>query len=90
MEASDAIKTYAEEKSEKLKKYFDGKIIVDWNFEVDAHKHHIAHVHLLGNHIDYFGEAVTEELHGSIDQAIDKAERQIKKKKEQLKDNKHA
>lgn len=89
MDSSDAIKHYASEKSEKLKKYFNGKILVDWNFEVDAKKHHIAHVHLVGNHIDYFGEAVTEELHNSIDQALAKVEKQIKKKKEQVKPGHH-
>jgi putative sigma-54 modulation protein len=89
MTASDAIKFYTREKSERLKKYFRGKITVTWNFSV-VKKDHIAHCHLVGNNMDYFGEATTEDLHGSIDQAVEKIEKQLRKHKEIVKDHLHA
>jgi putative sigma-54 modulation protein len=81
MEASEAVRTYATEKSEKLKKYFDGKVHVTWNFVVEKQEH-VAHCHLVGNRMDYFGEARTTEMHASIEDALDKVEKQIRKHKE--------
>ena len=88
MEASEAIKHYTREKSGKLAKYFDGKISVSWNFGVEKMEH-IAHCHLVGNHMDYFGEASTEEMHQSIDLAIEKIEKQLRRHKEIVKDRLH-
>jgi len=46
----------------------------------------IAHCHLTGNNMDYFGEAKTSSLYASIDQGIVKIEKQIQKHKEIIKD----
>lgn len=88
MEPSDSIKKFTEEKSEKLKKYFHGKIHMTWNFSVER-QNQIAHCHLVGNHMDYFGEASTSDLYASIDMAIDKLEKQLRKHKEIVKDHLH-
>lgn len=88
MKASDHIKDYTEKKSEKLKKYFNGRIHVTWNFSVEKEQK-IAHCHLLGNHMDYFGEAQTEDMEASIDRALEKIEKQIRKHKEIVKDHLH-
>ncbi len=86
---SNAIKAYAKEKSEKLKKYFQGRITVSWNFTIEKQAH-IAHCHLLGNHMDYFAEANTEDgLYAAIDLAIDKVEKQVHKHKEIVKNHLH-
>ncbi|MEK7690614.1 MAG: ribosome-associated translation inhibitor RaiA [Bdellovibrionota bacterium] len=81
LEPTEAIKAHATEKSEKLKKYFDGKIHVTWNFAVEKQSQ-IAHCHLVGNHMDFFGEAATEDLYASIELAVSKLEKQLKKHKE--------
>jgi len=81
MTASDAIKVYTEEKCERLKRYFQGKISVTWNFSMEK-EDRVAHCHLVGNNMDYFGEARTEDLRASIDLALEKIEKQIKKHKE--------
>lgn len=86
MGSSNALKAYTEEKSDKLAKYFRGKISVTWTFTVEKQSR-IAHCHLVGNHMDYFGEASTEDFHASIDQAIDKIEKQLRKHKEIVKDH---
>ena len=78
---SDALKVYTEEKCAKIAKYFEGKITLNWNFSIE-NKNKIAHVHMLGNHIDLFGEASTEDFHASVDGAIARIEKQIRKHKE--------
>lgn len=88
MDTTEALKAFTLEKTEKLQKYFNGKIHVVWNFSVE-HQDHIAHCHITGNHIDYFGEAVTGDLYASIELAVDKLERQLKKHKEIVKNRLH-
>ena len=88
MDPSQAIKTYAKEKSEKLAKYFHGKISVTWNFSAEKQAR-VAHCHLVGNNMDYFGHAETSDLRASIDQAIEKLEKQLRKHKEIVRDHLH-
>ena len=88
MGPSNAIKYYTSERSERLKKYFDGRITVSWNFCV-TREGHAAHCHLVGNHMDYFGEATTEDMHASIDLVIERIERQVRKHKEIVRDHLH-
>ena len=88
MDTTEALKNFTLEKTEKLQKYFDGKIHVVWNFSVE-HQDHIAHVHLTGNQMDYFGEAITGDLYASIELAVAKIERQLKKRKEIVKNRLH-
>jgi len=85
-EPSDQVKSYAIKRSEKLKKYFNGRICLSWSFESEK-QNHTAHCHLTGKHIDYFGEASTETFYSAIDFVIDKIERQVKKHKEIVKDH---
>lgn len=88
MTASDSIKTYTEEKCAALTKYFKGNISVTWNFSAEKQLR-VAHCHLVGNNMDYFGQAETEDLRASIDEAFDKIEKQIRKHKEIVKDHLH-
>jgi len=88
MGPSDAIKFYTRERSTRLEKYFRGRINVSWNFSV-THEGHAAHCRLVGYHMDYFAEAVTEDLHASIDLVVERIERQVRKHKEIVKDHLH-
>ncbi len=90
LDPSDAVKTHATEKTEKLKKYFDGKIHVTWTFSTDK-QDAIAHCHLLGNQMDYFGEANAEHhnLYLAIDDALSKIEKQIQRHKEKVTNHIH-
>jgi len=88
MEPTEAIKAYAKDKSERLSKYFRGRISVNWNFSIEKQAQ-IAHCHMLGNHMDYFGEASTANLYASIDETVDKIEKQLRKHKEIVKDHLH-
>jgi putative sigma-54 modulation protein len=88
MEPSGALKAYAEEKSEKLKKYFNGRISVTWTFSVEKQLQ-VAHCHIVGNNMDYFGQAETQDLYASIDLCEAKIEKQLRKHKEIVKDHLH-
>jgi putative sigma-54 modulation protein len=88
IDPSDALKVYVTEKSERLKKYFQGKIHITWSFSREKQSK-IAHCHLLGNGMDYFGEESTEDFHASVDQVIDHIEKQVRKHKEIVTDHLH-
>ena len=88
MDASDAIKFYTGEKCENLQKYFNGRIQVSWTFSAEK-LNFVAHCHLVGNHMDYFGEGHAEDIHAAIDAAFDKIEKQVRKHKEIVKDHLH-
>src|SRR3954466_7104709 len=89
MDASDSVRDYAKEQSEKLSKYFRGRITVGWNFVVEK-QNQIAHCHLVGNNMDYFGEGTTQDMYASIDVVIDRIEKQLRKHKEIVKDHLHS
>ena len=88
MKTSPAVRAYTKEKSEKLKKYFRGRMDMTWNFSSERELRH-AHCHMTGNHMDYFAESRTEDLYASIDIVIDKIERQLRRHKEVVKDHLH-
>jgi putative sigma-54 modulation protein len=88
IDPSDALRTYAAEKSEKLAKYFRGRITIHWIFSQDKMLN-VAHCHLIGNNMDYFGQAETENLYSAVDAAIEKIERQLRKHKEIVRDHLH-
>lgn len=78
---SDSLRDYAVEKSEKLKRYFDGKMHLIWTFDKDGGDF-TAHVHVMGNHMDFFAEARANAAYPTVDMVISKIEKQIKKHKE--------
>lgn len=88
IDSSPSLKEFIEGKSSTLKKYFDGKISVTWTIGLE-HQAKIAHCHLVGNNMDYFGEGSTEEFKASVDVALEKIEKQVRKHKEIIKDHKH-
>jgi putative sigma-54 modulation protein len=87
LESTPAIDEVTQKKSEKLKKYFHGKLNLDWNFTVEKQAQ-IAHCHLTGDHITFFAEATTESIYTSIDQVVHALEVQVRKNKETIKSHK--
>ena len=86
LESTPSLDEITHAKSEKLKKYFDGKINLSWNFTVE-NKSHVAHCHLTGSHMDFFAEATTESIYSAIDEVVSALEKQVRKNKEQLKNH---
>ena len=83
LESTGGIDEVTRKKSEKLKKYFKGKLNLNWNFTVEKQSH-IAHCHLTGDHIEFFAEATTTSLYSAIDEVVHHLERQVRKNKEQI------
>jgi len=88
LESTDGLEAITHKKSEKLKKYFKGKMNLDWNFSVEK-LNHTAHCHLTGDHMELFAEAKTESMYSAIDEVIAHLERQLRKEKEITKDHKN-
>lgn len=86
MDATEALKNHANEKTAKLEKFVGGPFTADWVLVVEA-KEHIAEVRVHGPHIDFFAEAKTDDMYRSIEDAVDKVERQLRRHKETLKDH---
>lgn len=86
LDSSDRVKAHTEEQSERLKKYFQGKISLTWNFSRER-ENHIAHCHLVGNGMNYFGESESIDFFAAIDQCIEKIEKQLRKHKEIVTDH---
>lgn len=81
MDSSDSLRDYANEKSLKLKKYLDGKVHATWTFDKE-HGEFISHCHVVGSHIDLFGEGRSEEAYATVDMAVAKLEKQLRRHKE--------
>ncbi len=86
LQSKDETKEFVNHKTEKLKKYFQGKIHARWNLS-HAKENCVAHLHVTGNHIDMFSESEHENLFSAVEQAVDKVEIQLKKQKEKVKEH---
>ncbi len=76
LEPTPALTDLTKRKSERLKKYFNGKMNLQWIFNVERHNH-IAHCHVVGDHMEFFSEAVSDSLYSSVDQALDHVEKRL-------------
>lgn len=83
---SDGLKGFVNEKTEKLEKYFKGNFHARWTLSKEKDDY-IAHLYVVGNGIDYFGEERHDNLLTAIESATDKVERQLRKLKEMVKDH---
>lgn len=87
LEPTDAIRSYAEDKVSKIKKYLDNP--VDANVVLSVEKfRHIAEVNLMVNGIAVAATDATEDMYSSIDNVMDKIERQLRRHKERIKKHK--
>jgi putative sigma-54 modulation protein len=74
------------EKSEKLEKYFQGNISVQWLCWVHNDEHW-AEIKVHGPKFDFFAKGCADNMYKSLDIVIEKMERQFEKQKD-LKRNK--
>jgi len=89
MEPSDALKSYAEEKLERVKKYIDEPVIAQVFFTVEKIRHS-AEVTLTAKGITIKASEETNDMYSAIDAVLDKIERQLRRYKERIKDHKPA
>lgn len=86
MEQSDPLRKYAIDKAEDLERFFDGIISVEITMDVEKERRIVkVFAHLINKKI-VKSSAESDDMYVSIDSAMDKVERQLKKYNEKLKD----
>jgi len=90
MDASQAVREYAAEKLDKIKKYFNkDPISAHAVFAVERGFNHVADINItLPNGIVINAKETTEDMYSSIDLASARIERQVRKWKEKIRDHK--
>jgi putative sigma-54 modulation protein len=88
MEQSEALKSYAEEKIERVKKYIDEPISVQVFFTVEKKIRHIVEIVISAKGISTKASEATNDMYAAVDAVIDKIERQLKRYKEKIKAHK--
>lgn len=82
LEHTPALDAKIEAKSKKLKKFFDGNFEVHWTCYVRDDGAHCADIKLLGPSFEYHAAAHSDSLYKTLDQAVNKIEKQVSKKKD--------
>ncbi len=89
MDATDALKDYAQEKVDRIRKYFPDPIKAHVVLGCDrGYSHHADVVLTLHNGIVIAGEETTEDMYSSIDLVMAKIERQVRRYKEKIRSHK--
>lgn len=84
MDSSDALRNYAEERLAKIKRYFSDPLKVNCTFEVEKIHHIAAFDVVLRNGLQLHSSEKTENMYSSIDMALAKMERQVRRYKERI------
>lgn len=80
----DSLKNYAREKVERVNKYLDKATEAHVTLSLERHLHH-ADISIHSGSFLLRGREKSEDMYASIDLAMDKIERQLKRYKEKLK-----
>src|ERR1041384_3148436 len=90
MDASQAVREYAAEKLEKIRKYFHREpISAHATFSVERGFHHVADLNItLPSGIVINAKETTEDMYSSIALAAARIERQVRKWKDKIRDHK--
>jgi ribosome hibernation promoting factor len=89
LEITPAIRGYATEKFEKLKRHFDN-VVIDVNIILSVEKlkqKAEATMHVSGKNL--FVECDDENLYAAIDMLVDKLDRQVRRHKDKLSSRRH-
>jgi putative sigma-54 modulation protein len=90
MDGSQAVREYAADKLEKIRKYFNkDPISAHAVFSVERGFHHVADLNItLPNGIVINAKETTEDMYSSIDLAAARIERQVRRWKDKIRDHK--
>jgi putative sigma-54 modulation protein len=84
MEPTEALKSYARERMERVRKYLPDPISCHVVLSTERHNHRIDVTFQLHNGLAIAGHETTENMYSSIDLCIAKIERQVRKYKGKL------
>jgi putative sigma-54 modulation protein len=87
MEPSEALKSYAEEKLERVKKYIDEPIVAQVYLTVEKIRH-IVEITINARGVTIKASEATNDMYAAVDAVVDKIERQLRRYKERLKAHK--
>jgi putative sigma-54 modulation protein len=87
LDSSDFIKEYAREKVERMNKYLDRASEAHVVYTLERHNH-ICDITIHAGAFSMRGREKSEDMYASVDLAMDKIERQLKRYKEKLKHHK--
>lgn len=85
---TDSLKTYVNEKMDKLERHFDYITNARVTLSVEKERQKAeAKIHIAGN--DVFAQSETPDMYASIDDLISKLERQMRKQKTKVTSRRH-
>lgn len=88
MDATDALKSYAKDRLEKIRKYFPDPIMIHVVMSTERFHHKVDVNVQLHNGFKLAGTETTENMYSSIDLVSAKIERQVRRYKEKLRAHK--
>ena len=88
MESSPAVEEKIKEKCHRLEKYFKGAFHVDWTCHVEK-DNHISEVYVSAAHHKFHAHSEKDSLYKTIDDAIEKLEKQMARESSQEKEKIH-
>lgn len=88
MDATDALKAYAKERLEKIRKYFPDPIMIHVVMSTEKFHHTVDVQVQLHNGFKMAGTETTENMYSSIDLVSAKIERQVRRYKDKLRTHK--
>src|SRR5262245_611341 len=88
MDSSDAVRNYAEERLTKIKRYFSDPLKVSAVFSVEKINHIAQFDVTLRNGLTLHSSQQTESMYSSIDLALAKMERQVRRYKDRITNHK--
>jgi len=84
-EPTDALKQYAEEKMDRLGKYFSQSLDAHVVLSVESRERQTAEVELHAHGAMLHGKEQTQDLYSAIDLVTDNLKRQLRKRKDKIK-----
>lgn len=88
METSNALRGYAEERLEKIKRYFADPLKINCTFSVEKLNQIVQFDVTLRNGLQLHASESTENMYSSVDMALAKMERQVRRYKERIRHHK--
>jgi len=87
MESTESLKSYVKERIEHIEKYFDRAIEAHAVLSLERYLHHADITIHAGSYL-LRGKVKSEDMYKSIDEAVDKIEKQVKRYKDKIKTTK--
>ena len=87
MESTESLKSYVKERIEHIEKYFDRAVEAHAVLSLERYLHHADITIQAGSYL-LRGKVKSEDMYKSIDEAVDKIEKQLKRYKDKMKTTK--